>query len=461
MAVASKVYRSEITLPASADEVFAWHARPGAVERLTPPWAPIRPLERSTGVEEGSTVAFRVGRGPLSRRWTVRHREVRPGLGFTDEQLDGPFVRWIHEHRLEPLGPGACRLVDRVTYALPLGPLGEAIAPAFRRRLERAFAYRQATLRDDLAAHRRFPDRPALHVAVTGASGLIGSALVPFLTTGGHRVTRLVRRAAGPGEIRWDPARGVLDPAALAGVDAVVHLAGESVAAARWTEGRKRRLLESRVRGTRLVAEAIARMERPPRVLVAASAVGYYGDRGDELLSEESTAGRGFLAEVGAAWEAATAAAETRQTRVVRLRIGVVLSPAGGALRAMLPPFRLGLGGRLGGGEQWMSWVSIDDAIGAIHHALLTDALAGPVNVVAPEPVTNREFARTLARVLGRPGLTAVPATALRLVLGEMADAALLASQRVTPGRLSQTGYPFRHPTLEVALRHVLGRPAA
>ena len=301
-------------------------------------------------------------------------------------------------------------------------------------------------------------------VGVTGASGLVGSALVTGLTSAGHRVVRVVRGAgaasvAGQRLARWDPESGALEPSALAGADAVVHLAGESVAGGRWTEAKKRRIRSSRVDVTRRLAEALLRLERPPRLLVSASAVGYYGDRGSEILREDSAPGPGFLAEVCREWEAATDPAARAGIRVVRLRIGMVLSRRGGALGAMLTPFRLGAGGPVGSGVQWVSWIAIDDLVGAILHALATESLAGPVNAVAPEPVTNRELARTLGRVLRRPALLPLPAVAARLLFGQMADELLLASARVEPARLRATGFTFRHARLEDALRHELGRP--
>ena len=273
-------------------------------------------------------------------------------------------------------------------------------------------------------------------------------------------MSRLVRRAAGPGEIAWDPAAGSLDPAALEGADAVVHLSGENVGA-RWTTERKARIRSSRVASTRLLSEALAGLQRPPEVLVSASAVGIYGDRGDEVLTEESPPGdpdRDFLVAVTREWERAAEPARVEGIRVVHPRFGVVLSPSGGALRKMLLPFRLGLGARLGTGTQWMSWISIDDAVEAVHQALVDDGLEGPVNATSPEPVTNRDFTRTLGRLLSRPALFAVPGWALRLALGEMAEGTILSSTRAVPARLLQAGYRFCHPDLESALRHVLQR---
>ena len=298
-----------------------------------------------------------------------------------------------------------------------------------------------------------------MKVLVTGSSGLIGSKLVPFLTSGGNEVVRLVRaREAGPGTAFWDPAHGEIDRRAIEGVDAVVHLAGESIASGRWTATRKARIRGSRVDGTRLLAETLARLGRKPKVIVSGSAIGYYGSRGDESLDEQSASGSDFLAEVCREWEGSTRAASDAGIRVVHLRTGIVLSPDGGALGKMLLPFRMGFGGRIGDGGQHMSWIAIDDLLGAIVHALVNDQVQGPLNAVAPNPVTNQVFTRILGRVLSRPTFLPLPAFAARLALGEMADALLLASQRVNPKQLLTTGYRFQFSELEPALRHVLGK---
>jgi uncharacterized protein (TIGR01777 family) len=299
---------------------------------------------------------------------------------------------------------------------------------------------------------------PPLTVLVTGSTGMIGSALVDRLGTGGHRVRRLVRspRQTGESAFLWDPQKGTIDDAALANLDAAVHLAGETVSG-RWTEAKRKRILESRVKGTRLLSESLGRLDRRPSVLVCASAIGYYGDRGDERLTEQSPGGAGFLTGVVRGWEEAARPAADAGVRVVHLRSGIVLSASGGALERMLLPFRLGLGGSFGDGSQYMSWISLDDELGAIEHALAAEQVAGPVNAVAPNPVTNREFAKTLARVLGRPAVVRTPALALRLALGGFARESLLASQRALPQRLLDSGYRFQHPELEGALRHLLG----
>ncbi|HYK91395.1 MAG TPA: TIGR01777 family oxidoreductase [Acidobacteriota bacterium] len=297
-----------------------------------------------------------------------------------------------------------------------------------------------------------------MRILVSGASGLIGSALLPHLAARGHETSRLVRasskaRVAG---VVWDPSAGVLDATSLEGFDAVVHLAGENIAGGRWTADKKRKILESRSKGTQLLGGTLSRLAQPPRVLVSASAIGFYGDRGPDVMREDSPPGKGFLPEVCTAWEAATRPAALKGIRVVTLRIGIVLSTAGGALKQMLPPFRLGLGGKIGSGRQFMSWITLDDLVGVLHHSIENDSLSGAVNAVAPNPVTNIEFTRTLGHTLSRPTILPLPAFAARLVLGEMADELLLSSTRVEPAKLIAADFHFEHSELEPALRHVL-----
>ena len=299
-----------------------------------------------------------------------------------------------------------------------------------------------------------------MKIAVSGSTGLIGSALIPVLASQGHETVRLVRQRAVAGEraVGWDPERGTIDRAGLEGSDAVIHLAGESVVG-RWTLAKKQRIRDSRVQGTRLVSDTIAGLARPPKVLLAASAIGYYGDRGEEELTEQSAPGEDFLAHVARDWEAATASAARAGIRVANMRFGVVLARAGGALATMLPAFRLGLGGPVGSGDQYFSWIVLDDVIRGIIHLLATSAFVGPVNITAPHPVTNRDFAKALGNVLGRPAVMPVPRFALRLAFGTEAADVLQNSQRVVPARLLASGFRFSYDVVGPGLRHLLAAP--
>lgn len=304
-----------------------------------------------------------------------------------------------------------------------------------------------------------------MRIAVTGSHGLIGSALVRSLRADGHTVVAVVRSGSAGGdvgEVRWDIEAGQIDAAGLEGVDGAVHLAGAGIAEGRWTDEHKRRVRESRTRGTALLSEALASLSTRPAVLVSGSAIGYYGDRGDEELTEASPPGDGFLPELCQAWEAATGMAEAAGIRVVHVRSGIVLSPDGGALGKQLLPFKLGLGGKAGSGRQWASWITLVDHVGAVRHLLEHD-VTGPVNLTAPNPATNAEFTRTLGRVLGRPAILPIPRVTTRLPLGigPLIDTLLFSSARVFPSALADSGYAFGHTTLEPALRDLLGRPAA
>lgn len=455
------VISRRVNLPAPAEFVFDWHARPGAFDRLAPPWQRIEVLKPGE-VRNGSRVTIGLPTGPLMPRLTVEHRNILPGRQFQDVQISGPFASWVHTHRFEPAGPDACVLEDHIEYALPAGALGRKLGTnLIRRQIDRLFEYRHAVTRHDIEWHWKHREERRMKVLVSGSTGLIGSALVPFLSTGGHEVVRLVRpRSKAPTRdlVHWDPDANYVDAASLEGFDAVIHLAGEPIAAGRWNEARKARIRDSRVRATRLLCETLGHLQKPPTTMISGSAIGFYGDRGDEILTETSSPGNGFLAEVCRDWEAATEPARSRGVRVAYLRTGVVLSPAGGALAKMLTPFKMGVGGIIGSGRQYMSCIALDDLVGAIGHALVTPTVAGPLNGVSPTPVTNAEFTRTLGQILGRPTVLPMPAFAARLALGEMADELLLASQRVQPAKLLETGYEFRYPTVESALRHVLGR---
>jgi uncharacterized protein len=455
------VFTRRHRMPVSAEALFAWHERPGAFERLNPPWEPVHVVARSGGIRDGARVTVRVPIGPAGISWTLEHRDYVAGRQFRDVQVQGPFATWEHTHTVEPDGADASVLEDHIVYEATFRWAGGALVEsALALSLARLFAYRHALTEGDLSRHAAYAG-PPMRIAITGATGFIGSALDAFLTTGGHAVHRVVRGAPDAtrpnADIVWDPSRGTIDAAALEGMDAVVHLAGASVAE-RWTPAHRRAVMESRVLGTSLMARTLAGLTAKPSVFVSASAVGWYGDRGDEILDETSTAGRGYLPDVARAWEDAAAPAKDAGIRVVHPRTGVVLGAAGGALGKQLPIFQLCLGGPLGSGRHWLPWIALDDMLGAMLH-VLRRPVQGPVNFVGPAPVTNAEFTRTLGRVLHRPAVVPVPPMALRLVFGrEMADAVLLSSTRAMPQVLDASGFAFRHPTLEHALQFELGR---
>ncbi|MFT7581739.1 MAG: hypothetical protein ACI9MR_003417, partial [Myxococcota bacterium] len=412
------IHRQTSVIPVPAAALYRWHAQPGALIRLTPPWERVEVVEKGEGIDPGARVVMRVRLGPLKKTWEALHiaPEALPAgaLGFADEQVKGPFASWVHQHRMLPAGAAASTLEDEVHYTLPLEPVSRWVAGWFvRRKLRRMFAFRHRRTLHDVMRHFTAEVSP-MRIAISGASGLIGTALTGFLQTGGHTVVPLVRGTAGPGEIAWSVKDQTIDAAALEGFDAVIHLAGAPVADGRWTDARKTLIRDSRVDGTRLLATALAGLERKPKVFVSASAVGFYGDRAAEPLDEDSAPGTGFLADVCAAWEAAAEPARTAGIRVVHPRIGVVLSPQGGALDKMLTPVKFGVAGKIGDGKQYMSWIALDDVLGAMLHIIATDAIEGPVNFTAPTPVTNKAFMKTLGRVLRRPTVLPLPAFAVK-----------------------------------------------
>ncbi len=436
------------------DEVFNWFSRPGAFERLSPPWSPVKIAAESPSLEDG-TARLNL---PFGLTWVARHdpKEYRPPHRFADVTVaEGPtslpvaaVTRWRHIHEFEEAGQGRTRIVDRVE--TPIG--SRMLRPMFR--------YRHRQIAEDLASHRWAAEQGAepTTIAVTGASGLVGSALCAFLTTGGHRVIQLVRRAAtGPDEREWNPHNPASD--LLDGVDAVIHLAGESIAG-RFTENHKRAVRDSRIEPTRLLAEVAANAKSGPSTFVVASAIGFYGaERGDEKLTEKSARGDDFLSDVVAEWEAATSPASEAGIRVAMIRTGIVQSARGGSLKIYRPLFAAGLGGKIADGNQWVSWIDIDDLVGIYHRAIFDSRLTGPVNAVAPNPVRNAEYARILAKVLRRPAIVPVPALGPRMILGKEGSKNLVeGGQFVKPSALEVVNYDFRRADLESSLRHQLGK---
>jgi uncharacterized protein (TIGR01777 family) len=476
-----QLYRAETELPTSVQEAFAYHERDGALQRLVPPWESVQ-IERSDGsLEVGSRVVMKTKVLGVPLRWVAEHTHYDPPHLFADTQISGPFASWDHRHLFSGLDPesddiqneatrtganqaATTQLIDEIRYRLPMGFLGRAFGSSIARKaIEAMFAYRHRITRDDLQLAGDHPIEP-MAVAISGSSGMVGSSMQSLLTLLGHNVRPIVRRPIVPQAVdssvdsqpiaAWS---SDAEAAKLSGVDAVIHLAGKSIASQRWNDHVKQEIRDSRVQKTRQLCESLAKLDKKPRVLVCASATGIYGDRGDDVLDESSSRGEDFLADVAMEWEQACQPAIDADIRVVNARFGIILSPGGGALEKTLMPAKL-MGGSLGSGDQWWSWIALDDVVGAIYHAIANESISGPVNFVSPEPIRNRDFAKTLGRSIGRPALFPAPAFALRMGLGEMADALLLASSRVEPRRLLDSGYRFRFTDLEAFFNYSLGR---
>jgi uncharacterized protein len=467
-------------IAATREQLAAYHERTGALERLIPPWEKVRILQNEGPLVDGKRVVLATKIGPVWKEWEAEHFDVVPGVRFRDQAIRGPFAAWMHSHLFEesaaPTQAGmpvprdgnasseapafmplsSSELVDRVEYELPLGLLGRVGSGHVRRQLDRMFSFRHTRTANDLARQERFVDRHRLKIAVSGASGAIASNLIPFLTTAGHRISRLVReRVEKSDQIAWNAKTGEVNRS-IGECDALVHLAGRNIAV-RWSKRNRDEIYRSRVDATRRLCEALAKLPKRPATLVCASAVGFYGDRGEEVLDELSPRGDGFAAEMCESWERATDPAREAGMRVVNLRTGVVISGNSGAIAKLLPPAKFGMTGRLGSGKQWMPWIAMDDIIAAIHWCVQDESIVGPVNGVTGS-VRQGEFMKTLGRVLHRPTLAPLPAVGVKAIFGQMGRELLLASANVQPTRLRSAGYTPMFESLEAALRFELGR---
>jgi uncharacterized protein len=439
------------------EELFAWHEREGAFERLGPPWESVDVIERSGGIRNGGRAVIGTKIGPFTQRWVAEHCDYQEGTQFRDVQVEGPFTRWEHTHKTQDgAAPGTARLTDDVVFRAPLAPLSNF---AVHGRLETMFRYRHAVTRADLARHKLWGAGAIgrKRILVTGASGVIGRTLCALFTGGGHDVVRLVRRApTGPSELQWDPTVPTVDARDLEGFDAVVHLAGENIAGKGWTESRKAELRRSRVATSQLLAESLAKTAKPPALFLCASGTGIYGDTAATETDESGGRGQGFLAELAGAWEDAAEPAVRAGIRVVHARISAVLTPRGGMLQTVLPTFKAGFGGPIAGGSQYVAWISIDDVCYALYRMLADYTLSGAINLTAPEPVTQRAFASALGARLSRPAWLPVPGGVVTALFGEIANETVLQSSRVVPRALLTAGHEFEHPNIAAALAHVL-----
>lgn len=453
----SLAYNHESVIGASLADVSRWHFSLAALGRTIPPWINGK-VVAAQPIADGSRTSLELAMGPLKCRWVAVHRDVLPSSGFTDEMEQGPFSKWTHRHEFEALDYRTTRLRDLVEFELPFQWATDPLASWVYSQLERVFRYRHSRVARDLRRHAIGQGSVPLSIAVTGASGLIGSALCAVFECAGHRVLKLVRGVpSGPQEVQWNPA-GVWDASQLEGVDAVVHLAGVSIANGRWTPARMQAILDSRVVGTRSLSIAMAKLRTPPRVLITASGCGYYGNSADRKFVESDPSGAGFLAQVAREWEGASLPAIQAGIRTAHMRLGVVVSARGGAVGAMKLPFLFGAGGPIGDGRQGMPWIHIDDVLAGVAWLISHHSISGGVNFVAPEQTTQREFAQTMGTVLHRPAFLPFPKFAVGALLGQMGEDLLLGGQFLEPMKLRESGFQYDFPTLKSALDFEFGR---
>ncbi len=462
-------FERSVGIDCDRQELFQYHSNPGALNRLIPPWENVKVERRSDSLIVGSEVVLTNALFGLPLRWHALHTDLCPPESFQDSLLSGPFKSWVHNHIFEISGPKQSILHDQVQFETKFGMIGAIGLPLVRFKLKAMFAFRHHTTSADLKLLnflRQFTSNRSLRVGVTGSTGMIGRRLVDLLSVMGHQAVRILRPSSrdraqefptSSRTVVWQPGHGFSDVACMQNLDAVIHLAGKGIASSRWTDSAKQSIRESRILGTQALVSDLCKLDSPPKAFVCASGVGFYGDRASEILDETARTGDDFLAHLAVDWESAARDFEKTGNRVAIGRLGIALHPRQGALAKLLVPFRLGLGGPVGDGRQYWSWIHVDDAAAGFIYLAANPNCIGAYNLVAPEQSDNRTFSKTLGHVLNRPSLMPAPAFALRLMLGEMADAMLLASTRANCGRLIEEGFPFRTSTLEDCLRHLLG----
>ena len=462
-------YKHETVVNADIDTTFAWFEHEGSFRRLMPPWEVAQEVRADDSLEVGSQRVFKFpapGAPFINLTWVAEHTGYDKPNYFADTMVKGPFWKWDHDHYLKEEN-GVTTVVDDVTYSVPFGPLGMLVDKVLggslvTGRISSMFKAREFRLKRDLDNHAKFLDMPRKKILVVGSSGLIGTQLVAFLDTGNHEVWRLVRRVAdsNKNEISWNPDKGEINAKELEGFDVVIHLGGVGIGDKRWSKKRKAAIRDSRVNSTELLSKTLASLENKPDLFMMASAIGYYGNRGDEELDESSTSGEDgyFLTDVCKAWENSANPAKNAGIRTVHMRTGIVISAVGGALGKMLLPAKMGGGGPIGSGKQWMSWISMDDQIYSMYHLMMSDGVSGEYNLTAPNPVRQKQFAKDLGRVLRRPAFAPLPGFMMKIMFGEMGARLTLDSQRVLPKNLQESGYEFIHTDLQSALSDSLGK---
>ncbi|MCP3871775.1 MAG: TIGR01777 family protein [Desulfobacteraceae bacterium] len=453
------VYIKKTKINVAVEKLFSWHARNGAISRLTPPWAPLKMIWRKgEGIKKGVKVRFQIRVFNIPMIWEAEHIDYNENKEFKDIQIKGPFSKWEHTHRFLKDGEQSSIMEDTVEFKLPFGFLSRPFYGFAKKEFDRMFSYRHKVLKYDLEHHANNGKKK--RILISGSSGTIGSILVPFLKTCGHEVIRLVRKKTDllKDELFWDPYSGELDLEKAGPIDAVINLNGIDISRGRWTEPQKKRIIDSRILPTQLLVKKMKSIDHKPEVFISSSAIGFYGERENSKLSETTGMGNRFISKVCKQWEDASMDAQTAGIRTVQLRTGIVLTPSGGALARMEPAFKIGCGVKLSHGRQYMSWISMEDVLSGILFVLNNNTLSGPVNMTAPNPVTNIEFSNTLASVFSKKVRFMMPKLFVRLLWGQMGEETLLASARVLPEKLLKNGFKFQHETLFLALKHMIGK---